>query len=93
MLLWRICFLIQPIYFLQASKLTTAGHGFREAVKFYLPKLLLGPIWHAFLYLEYVKVLLQLSPNKEDKESFEQVQGLLKPMQNELHNIVAFLPK
>lgn len=77
----------------QASKLTTAGHGFREAVKFYLPKLLLGPIWHAFLYLEYVKVLLQLSPNKEDKESFEQVQGLLKPMQCELHNIVAFLPK
>ncbi|KAG4066062.1 hypothetical protein HA402_001309 [Bradysia odoriphaga] len=76
-----------------ASKLTTAGHGFREAVKFYLPKLLLGPIWHAFLYLEYVKVLLLLSPNKEDKESFEQVQGLLKPMQNELHNIVAFLPK
>lgn len=78
---------------MQASKLTTAGHGFREAVKFYLPKLLLGPIWHAFLYLEYVKVLLQLSPNKEDKESFEQVQGLLKPMQNELHNIVSFLPK
>lgn len=81
---------------LQASKLTTAGHGFREAVKFYLPKLLLGPIWHAFLYLEYVNVLLQLSHtinNKEDRESFEQVQGLLKPMQNELQNIVALLPK
>lgn len=78
--------------FLQATKLTTAGHGFREAVKFYLPKLLFGPIWHAFLYLQYVKILLDLSPNKEDKESFEQVQGLLKPMQCELKKIIDTLP-
>lgn len=77
----------------EASSLIAAGHGFREAVKFYLPKLLLGPILHAFLYLDYVKVLLRLSPTQEDKESFEQVQGLLKPLQCDLQNIVNFLPK
>ena len=77
----------------EANSLMSAGHGFREAVKFYLPKLLLGPIWHAFLYLDYVKILLQLSPVQEDKESFEQVQGLLKPLQCDLQNIVTLLPK
>lgn len=76
-----------------STKLTTAGHGFREAVKFYLPKLLLGPIWHAFLYLDYVKMLLELSEHREDRESFEQVQGLLKPMQCELTRALATLPK
>lgn len=78
---------------LQASKLLSAGHGFREAVKYYLPKLLLGPIWHAFSYFEYVKLLLSLSPSQEDKESFEQVQGLLKPLECRLKEIVASLPK
>lgn len=76
-----------------STKLTTAGHGFLEAVKFYLPKLLLGPIWHAFLYLDYVKMLLELSEHREDRESFEQVQGLLKPMQCELTRALATLPK
>ncbi|XP_065078372.1 protein son of sevenless isoform X2 [Ochlerotatus camptorhynchus] len=78
----------------QASTLLmSAGHGFREAVKFYLPKLLLGPIGHAQLYLDYIKILLQLSPSQEDKESFEQVQGLLKPLQCELQGISSRLPK
>lgn len=77
----------------EAASLLSAGHGFREAVKFYLPKLLLGPIMHAFLYLEYVKTLLRLSPNQEDRESFEQVQGLLKPLQCDLQNILNLLPK
>lgn len=76
-----------------ASKLSSAGHGFREAVKYYLPKLLLAPIWHAFSYFEYVRSLMELSPSQEDKEVFEQVQGLLSPLETSLKEHVAKLPK
>lgn len=77
----------------EANSLMSAGHGFREAVKFYLPKLLLAPIFHAFLYLDYVKELSVKSEQFEDRESFAQVQGLLKPLECELQNIVPLLPK
>lgn len=76
-----------------ASKLSSASRGFREAVKYYLPKLLLGPIWHAFSYFEYVRLLLDLSPNAEDKEVFRQVQFLLDPLQTNLKQLVSSLPK
>ncbi|GAB0098431.1 Protein son of sevenless [Sergentomyia squamirostris] len=77
----------------ESNSLIAAGHGFREAVKFYLPKLLLGPIWHAFLYLDYIKILMEKSPARDDQESFEQVQGLLKPLQCQLQYIVSTVPK
>lgn len=73
--------------------LMSAGHGFRDAVKYYLPKLLLVPIWHAFMYFDYIKILMKYSPSQDDIESFEQVQGLLRPLRNDLENIVATLPK
>ncbi|EDV58635.1 protein son of sevenless [Drosophila erecta] len=76
-----------------ASSLTTAGHGFRDAVKYYLPKLLLVPICHAFVYFDYIKHLKDLSSSQDDIESFEQVQGLLHPLHCDLEKVMASLSK
>ncbi|XP_067620371.1 protein son of sevenless [Eurosta solidaginis] len=76
-----------------AMSLMSAGHGFRDAVKYYLPKLLLVPVSHAFVYFDYINVLRELSRSEDDIESFKQVQGLLYPLQSELENILGSLPK
>ena len=41
---------------LVAKILKDVGQGMKEAFKFYLPKLLLGPVYHWFHYNEYTKV-------------------------------------
>jgi len=43
------------------APLSTAGHGFLEAVKFYFPKLLLEPFYHCIQYFEYIKVSTDLT--------------------------------
>lgn len=39
-----------------SDALRPCGKGFREAIKFCLPKLLLGPIYHCFHYFNYIEV-------------------------------------
>ncbi|XP_060532869.1 protein son of sevenless isoform X2 [Cylas formicarius] len=68
--------------------LHTAGQGMPLALKYYLPALLVGPIWHFFSYMEYIRLLIGLSPALEDKETLTQVEGLLKPLQIELNRCV-----
>ena len=34
----------------------SAGHGFKDAVKYILPKLLLGPIYHCLHFFDVIKV-------------------------------------
>ncbi|XP_063836470.1 protein son of sevenless [Ostrinia nubilalis] len=56
-----------------SERLDTAGQGFRLAVKYYLPKLVLAPVAHVLLYHKYVLALLQVAPHTDDRESFKQV--------------------
>ena len=39
-----------------SEELRSVGRGFNEAVKFCLPKLLLGPIYHCRSYFGYIRV-------------------------------------
>jgi len=66
------------------EKLQSSGHGFREAVKFYLPKLILGPVFHCFHYFKYIELLTKLTPYREDRDSLEQVSAMLTPLHNKL---------
>jgi len=72
-----------------SDKLQSSGQGFREAVKFYLPKLVLGPVYHCFHYFKYIELLTKLTPFKEDKDSLEQVSAMLTPLHNELTSACA----
>ncbi|XP_077999337.1 son of sevenless homolog 2-like [Glandiceps talaboti] len=44
------------------------GEGFKEAVQYVLPRLLLEPIYHCLHYFEVLKILAKTSPSEEDKE-------------------------
>lgn len=61
------------------------GHGFKDAVKYVLPKLLLGPIYHCLHYFEVIKGLTNVSQN-EDSEFLEQANGLLASLRSVLES-------
>lgn len=50
-----ICVIMTDDFFFQDE-----GHGFKDAVKYVLPKLLLGPIYHCLHYFEVIKVSLKI---------------------------------
>ncbi|XP_060570683.1 son of sevenless homolog 1-like isoform X2 [Ruditapes philippinarum] len=62
------------------------GSGFKDAMKYSLPKLLLGPIYHCLHYFEVLKALIATSPNEEDSECLEQASGLLAPIKYLMEN-------
>ncbi|XP_042901359.1 son of sevenless homolog 2 [Parasteatoda tepidariorum] len=74
--------------------LQSAGHGFIQAVKYVLPKLLLGPVFHCFQYFDYLKVLKKLSPSSEDQESLQQAEGVFTRLRAQLEELCSpILPK
>ena len=60
----------------------------KEAFKFYLPKLLLGPVYHCFHYFKYTELLMTLTQAKEDADSLKQVVAMITPLQTKLQNMV-----
>ncbi|KAL4237772.1 Son of sevenless 1 [Mactra antiquata] len=68
------------------TTLQSYGSGFKDAIKYVLPKLLLGPIYHCLHYFEVIKALIATSPNEEDSECLEQANGLLAPLKYMMEN-------
>jgi len=71
-----------------AATLTSSGQGMKEAFKFYLPKLLLGPIYHCFLYFKKTEKLMKLTQSKEDEDSLKQVVAMITPLQTKLQDMI-----
>uniref|UniRef100_A0A8D9E1V9 Protein son of sevenless n=1 Tax=Cacopsylla melanoneura TaxID=428564 RepID=A0A8D9E1V9_9HEMI len=69
------------------NRLQFAGFGFKECVKYYLPTLLMSPLYHCNLYFEYIKIFHSLTNSEKDKECLEQAQGVLAPLQMRLSKI------
>ncbi|MCL4134609.1 UNVERIFIED_CONTAM: hypothetical protein GTU68_049229 [Idotea baltica] len=84
-----LCLVDQPDVSLALS---TVRHGFKEAVKYYLPRLLLVPVNHVFSYFKYIDLLLNVADDKETKESLEQVKGLLWALQSQLDRAIQSSP-
>ncbi|CAG5136425.1 unnamed protein product [Candidula unifasciata] len=73
--------------------LKQSGNGFREAFKYVLPKLLMGPVYHCLQYFEIIKALISTSPNDEDRECLTQADGLLQALKVRLERQLGNVPK
>ncbi|KAL1228787.1 Son of sevenless [Trichinella spiralis] len=73
--------------------LNSQGNGFRLAVKYLLPKLLLGPVFHCLKYFEYLPVLIKLSACENDKYDLVQTESLLMLLKSRLEQKCSSLLK
>ncbi|KAJ8377615.1 hypothetical protein AAFF_G00255730 [Aldrovandia affinis] len=70
-----------------ASYLQTKGEGFKEAVQYVLPRLLLTPVYHCLHYFEILKQLEEKSRDEEDKECLKQAITALLNLQSSMERI------
>ncbi|KAM9721369.1 son of sevenless homolog 1 isoform X1 [Muntiacus reevesi] len=70
-----------------ALYLQSIGEGFKEAVQYVLPRLLLAPVYHCLHYFELLKQLEEKSEDQEDKECLKQAITALLNVQSGMEKI------
>uniref|UniRef100_A0A8C5VWW8 Son of sevenless homolog 1 n=1 Tax=Microcebus murinus TaxID=30608 RepID=A0A8C5VWW8_MICMU len=70
-----------------ALYLQSIGEGFKEAVQYVLPRLLLAPVYHCLHYFELLKQLEEKSEDQEDKECLKQPITALLNVQSGMEKI------
>uniref|UniRef100_A0A803TV27 SOS Ras/Rac guanine nucleotide exchange factor 1 n=1 Tax=Anolis carolinensis TaxID=28377 RepID=A0A803TV27_ANOCA len=70
-----------------AFYLQSIGDGFKEAVQYVLPRLLLVPVYHCLHYFEVLKQLEEKSEDEEDKECLKQAITALLNLQSSMERI------
>ncbi|XP_027552781.1 son of sevenless homolog 1 isoform X2 [Neopelma chrysocephalum] len=70
-----------------AFYLQSIGEGFKEAVQYVLPRLLLAPVYHCLHYFELLKQLEERSEDEEDKECLKQAITALLNLQSSMERI------
>ncbi|XP_061087233.1 LOW QUALITY PROTEIN: son of sevenless homolog 1-like [Conger conger] len=70
-----------------ALYLQSIGEGFKEAVQYVLPRLLLTPVYHCLHYFEILKQLEEKSQEEEDKECLKQAITALLNLQSSMERI------
>lgn len=70
------------------SCLNTSGKSMLLCIKYVLPKLLNSIIVHCMHYFDYIKLLMNKTPNEDERESLRQSEGLLNPLKGFLEKII-----
>ncbi|KAJ1154560.1 hypothetical protein NDU88_007309 [Pleurodeles waltl] len=70
-----------------ALYLQSIGEGFKEAVQYVLPRLLLAPVYYCLHYFDFLKQLEQKSEDNEDKECLKQAITALLNLQSSMERI------
>ncbi|XP_072565562.1 son of sevenless homolog 1-like isoform X1 [Paramormyrops kingsleyae] len=70
-----------------ALYLQSIAEGFKEAVQYVLPRLLLNPVYHCLHYFEILKQLEEKSEDEEDKECLKQAITALLNLQSSMERI------